>query len=292
MNPDQTLSTPCSCGTDYVEEEVLRRYGDGAEAVEPELCCPVSYEGEYLKILPQEIIEKDYGCGNPSQYVDEGEVVVDLGSGAGKICYILAQKIGAKGRVIGVDFNDKMLALSRKHQGEMAEKLGYANTDFRKGRIQDLALDLDAVQAWLNEHPVNTVEQALAYEDECERLRHDAPMIPSGTVDVVVSNCVLNLVRTSMKQQLFNEIYRVVRPGGRAVISDIVCDRDPTPKIMNDPELWSGCISGAFREDRFPLMFEDAGFDRTEILSREEKPWQFIDGVEFRSMTVCATKAP
>ena len=95
-----------------IEATVLKRYQAGAQTLEPKLCCPTSYEADYLKILPQEIIEKDYGCGDPSRHVNAGETVLDLGSGAGKICYILAQKVGASGTVLGVDFNDKMQILN------------------------------------------------------------------------------------------------------------------------------------------------------------------------------------
>lgn len=270
------------------EEAVLARYEAGAREAQPELCCPIDYESRYLKVLPQEIIDKDYGCGNPSAYVNSGERVLDLGSGGGKICYILSQKVGAEGHVIGVDFNDEMLALARKYQGLISDELGYGNVSFRKGKIQDLALDLDLVQAWLREHPVHTVEQIQDFEAECERLRGVEPLVADGSVDVVVSNCVLNLVRPNDKVQLFNEIYRVLAKGGRAVISDIVCDEDPSQAIINDPELWSGCISGAFREDRFLAMFEEAGFHGIEIVERQAEPWRVVDGIEFRSMTVRA----
>lgn len=276
-----------------VEKEVLRRYKDGAKSVEAKLCCPVptvKYGSKYLDKLPKEILEKDYGCGNPSSHVREGEYVLDLGSGAGKICYILAQKVGKEGKVIGVDFNDDMLALSRKYLGEMADKLGYANVKFVKGRIQDLALDLEEAQKWLDSHPAKTVEKIADFEAECSRMRVERPMVKDSSVDVVVSNCVLNLVRTEDKAQLFREIFRVLKPGGRAVISDIVCDEDPTPAILADPELWSGCISGAFREDAFLEMFEQAGFYGIELLKYEPDPWQVFDGVEFRSVTVCAYK--
>lgn len=280
-----------SNGANYnVESAVLERYQAGARQVEPSLCCPVEYDGQYLEILPSEILEKDYGCGDPSRYVNAGDTVLDLGSGSGKICYILAQKVGAKGRVIGVDFNDVMLELARKYQGEMAAKLGYDNVRFVKGKIQDLALDLDLAQQWLRDRPVASIEQLAGFEAECDRLRQEEPAIGDNSVDVVVSNCVLNLVRPQDKTELFAEIYRVLKRGGRAVISDIVCDEDPTPAILNDPELWSGCIAGAFREDTFLEMFEEAGFYGIEILSRESEPWQVIDGIEFRSVTLQAFK--
>src|SRR5262245_46763488 len=90
------------------EKAVRERYSGGAQAKEDALCCPVSYDPQYLKALPDEILERDYGCGDPSQYVKRGETVLDLGSGAGKICYIASQVAGPEGRVIGVDMNDDM----------------------------------------------------------------------------------------------------------------------------------------------------------------------------------------
>jgi SAM-dependent methyltransferase len=172
----------------------------------------------------------------------------------------------------------------------MARRIGHDNVRFLKARIQDMALDLDAAARWLAEHPVTTIEQAASFEAHCDWLRRSAPLVADESVDVIVSNCVLNLVETHQKQQLFREMHRVLRRGGRCVISDIVCDEDPTPRILNDPHLWSGCISGAFREDRFLQMFEEAGFYGVEILKRSSEPWQVIDGVEFRSMTVRAFK--
>ena len=274
-----------------VETTVRRRYATGAEAVQPGLCCPdPGYDMSLLKALPEEILEKDYGCGDPSKYVGAGETVVDLGSGAGKICYMLAQKVGATGKVIGVDFNDAMLAVARRYQSALIEKFGYDNVRFVKGRIQDLALDMERAGQWLADHPVDNVEALVAFDAACDCFRQTAPMIASDAVDVVVSNCVLNLVRPEDKVRLFGEIFRILRRGGRAVISDIVSDEDPTPAILADPALWSGCIAGAFREDAFLAMFERAGFHGIEILSRSPDPWQTIDGVEFRSMTVRAFK--
>lgn len=291
MTEIATNQPTTSSAVDYdIESTVLSRYQEGARQQQPSLCCPTEYEGNYTEILPEEIIVKDYGCGDPTRYVNAGETVVDLGSGAGKNCYILAQKVGESGKIIGVDFNDEMLTLARKYQGEMAAKLGYGNTEFVKGKIQDLKLPLDKLQGWLQANPVASVDDIGEYEAQCDRLRQEEPLIGDNTVDVVISNCVLNLVRPQDKKQLFGEIFRVLKRGGRAVISDIVCDEDPTAKIMNDPDLWSGCIAGAFREDLFLKMFEDAGFYGVEILKREETPWQVIDGVEFRSMTVRAYK--
>ncbi|MBC7516819.1 MAG: methyltransferase domain-containing protein [Alkalinema sp. FL-bin-369] len=274
-----------------IEQTVRDRYADGARVAQPLLCCPSDgYDGRYLTILPDEIVEKDYGCGDPTRYVNEGDVVVDLGSGAGKNCYIIAQKVGLSGQVIGVDMNDAMLDLSRRYIDSIAQKIGYHNTKFVRGKIQDLALDLDALTPWLQAHPIRTIQDVAVYEAECDRMRRESPLIQSDSVDIVVSNCVLNLVKPQDKKTLFQEIFRVLKRGGRAVISDIVCDEAPTIAIMNDPDLWSGCISGAFLEVEFLQMFEDAGFHGIEILARQEEPWQTIDGIEFRSLTVRAYK--
>lgn len=289
---EESGATTAAGGTSAydVEQAVRTRYGAGARRPEPALCCPTSYDSHHVDLLPAEIRERDYGCGDPTVYVGPGESVVDLGCGGGKICYILAQKVGAEGRAIGVDFSDEMLALARRYELEMGEKLGYHNVSFRKGRIQDLALDLEKAEAWLGEHPVTDIESLGRFEKECDRLRREQPLIPDGSVDVVVSNCVLNLVRPQDKQQLFAEIFRILGNGGRAVISDIVCDEDPTDAIRSDPELWSGCIAGAFREDLFLKMFEDAGFYGVQVLKCQADPWRTIDGIEFRSLTVRAYK--
>jgi SAM-dependent methyltransferase len=273
-----------------IETSVLERYEAGAKEHQPSLCCPTEYDGRYLTIIPEEIIAKDYGCGDPTRYINEGEVVLDLGSGAGKNCYIIAQKVGSKGQVIGVDFNDEMLNLARKYQQEIANKIGCLNTKFVKGKIQDLKLPLEPVESWLKNNPIHDLHSLRSWEKECDRLKKEETLIKDNSIDVVVSNCVLNLVKSEDKKQLFAEIFRVLKRGGRAVISDIVCDEDLPEEIINDHELWSGCLAGAFREDLFLKMFEDAGFYGIEILVREAEPWQVIKGIEFRSLTVRAYK--
>jgi SAM-dependent methyltransferase len=274
-----------------IESAVRERYARAAAQREPALCCPDrSYDERLLSKLPREIVEKDYGCGDSTAHVHDGDVVIDLGSGSGKTCYLLAQKVGRSGSVIGVDVNDAMLALARRYQEEIAGTWGHGNVRFVKARIQDMALDLERAEDWLREHPVITLEGRDAFEAECARQRREEPAVADESVDVVVSNCVLNLVQPADKPRLFREMYRVLRRGGRAVISDIVCDEDPTPAIMNDPVLWSGCIAGAFREDAFLEHFERSGFYGIEVLSRQAEPWQIIDGIEFRSITVRAYK--
>jgi len=273
-----------------VEEAVRDRYSAAAQQREAALCCPVSYDQRYLSIIPDEILERDYGCGDPSRYVQPGDTVLDLGSGGGKICYIAAQVVGPTGRVIGVDMNDDMLALARGYQPEMAQRLGFDNVTFHKARIQDLQLNLEELDRVLAAGPVQTSSDWLRLESQAARLRETAPLIPDNSIDVVVSNCVLNLVRNDDRRKLFAEIFRVLKRGGRAVISDIVSDETVPPELKKDPRLWSGCLSGAFREDEFLQAFEEAGFYGMEILDRQSRPWETIEGLEFRSLTLRAWK--
>src|SRR5690606_27074154 len=105
------------------EYSVDQRYAAAAHAVEAALCCPVQYTAELLDVIPAEIVQRDYGCGDPTPYVRAGETVVDLGSGGGKLCYIAAQVVGPKGRVIGIDCNREMLGLARKYVPVVAERL-------------------------------------------------------------------------------------------------------------------------------------------------------------------------
>ena len=273
------------------EAAVTSRYSDGAKARETELCCPIDFDPLYLKVLPEEIIQRDYGCGDPTPYVEQGDVVLDLGSGAGKVCWIAAQVAGPQGRVIGVDMNTDMLALARQYHAEIAVRVGFDNVTYHRGMIQDLALDLDVLESHLNEHPVTGAESWLQLRQLEDRLRSEEPMIADGSVDVVLSNCVLNLVRPADKGQLFEEIYRVLKPGGRAAISDIVADEDIPQEMQDDPELWSGCISGAYREDLFLEAFAEVGFHGIEIVKRDEQPWRTVRGIEFHSVTVRAFKS-
>lgn len=283
-------STDC-CPTPATEASVHRRYSAAANAREEALCCPVTYAGDYLAVIPQEILERDYGCGDPTRFVRPGETVLDLGAGGGKVCYILSQVVGREGRVIGVDCNPEMLALARRHQQTIADRIGYANVEFRNGLIQDLRLDLDRLERELACAPVSDLKGWLTLRGVEERLRREHPLVADASIDCVVSNCVLNLVRPSDRVQLFSELHRVLRVGGRAVISDIVTDADVPVHLQANPELWSGCVSGAFREDRLLRAFAAAGFSAVEVLDRQASPWRTIDRIEFRSLTVVAHKA-
>ena len=273
-----------------VNSAVLSRYSEGANEKQAALCCPVDYDTDLLKLLPKEIIEKDYGCGDPSRYVQTGDVVLDLGSGSGKICYMTAQLVGEHGKVIGVDMNDDMLALARKYQEEMAEKLGSDRVKFVKGQIQDLALDIDAMENWLTDNPVNDANSVCQFEQWKKQQRENKPLIEDNSVDLVISNCVLNLVDDEQKKQLVSEIYRVLKPGGRIAISDIVSDEPIPQHLKEDEKLWSGCISGAFEEYEILQVFAETGFHAVKLDTWSADAWQIVEGIEFRSVTVTATK--
>lgn len=273
-----------------IEIAVRDRYGAAAQLKEEALCCPVKYDPRYLKLLPDEVIERDYGCGDPSQFVKTGETVLDLGSGGGKICYIASQIVGESGRVIGVDTNTEMLALANKYRGEMARKIGYENVEFLYGKIQDLKVNLSLVDEYLREHPIKTADEFFAYESFVTEIKAEKPLLADDSIDVILSNCVLNLVKAKDKEQMFHEMFRVLKRGGRVAISDIVAEEDVPGHLQNDPELWSGCISGAFHEGAFLTAFEDAGFYGVKVVKRDEKPWRVVEGIEFHSVTVVAYK--
>ena len=282
--------TPSSENHRNMEAAVLERYGNAAQTVEACLCLPVSYDKALLNVIPDEILERDYGCGDPSRYIREGETVVDLGSGSGKACYIISQIVGARGRVIGIDFNPPMLELARKYQRLIGEKLGYHNVEFRRGKIQDLKTDLELLDQHLKENPVRSVADLARLEEFESRMRREQPLIADESVDVVVSSCVLNLVRAEDKKQLFTEMYRVLKRGGRVAISDIVSDEPVPDHLARDPNLWSACVSGAFQEEEFLRAFEEAKFHGVQIEDFSSKPYQTVEGIEFRAITVTAYK--
>ena len=174
--------------------------------------------------------ELGLSCGNPLAfgYILQGDVVLDLGSGAGKDVFLAAEKVGAGGRVIGVDMTPEMLALARKNAVKFFTATGLANVEFHEGKIEALPVD-------------------------------------DASVDVVISNCVINL--SPDKRQVFREVYRVLKPGGRMIVSDIVLARPLAESARNDADLYAACIAGALLRDEYLQAIRDAGFDEVEILS-------------------------
>jgi len=174
--------------------------------------------------------ELGLSCGNPVAFsrLRSGDVVLDLGSGAGKDVFLAAEKVGDAGRVIGVDMTPEMLALARSNAVKFFTTTGLSNVEFREGKIEDLPVD-------------------------------------DASVDVVISNCVINL--SPDKRQVFREVYRVLKPGGRIIVSDIVLNRPLPESAKNDADLYAACIAGALLRDEYLQAIRDAGFVEIEILS-------------------------
>ena len=251
------MSKPC-CPPDH-RDAIDERYGAAALEQEACLCAAVPFDPALLKVIPEEVVSRDYGCGDPTSWVRPGDRVLDLGSGSGKNAFICSQLVGAKGSVLGLDRNPNMLELAKSACGSVASQIGYGNVSFRRAEIDQLAEDLDG-----------------------------QPLLTDGCIDVVLSNCVLNLVQPSRRGKLLQEIRRVTAPGGRLAISDIICDKPVPLELQQDPDLWSGCISGAWLEAEFCSAFEELGFHKVSLVDRQEKPWQVHAGIEFRSATLMA----
>lgn len=212
-------------------EMVRAFYAKAAKEPMEELCCPSGYSGMDTSHIPKEVLVKAYGCGSPMEWADikPGEVVVDLGSGAGIDCFVAAKYVGPRGRVIGVDMTREMLEAAVENKKKVAENLGYDVVEFREGYLEEIPL-------------------------------------PDACADVVVSNCVINL--SPDKEKVFSEIWRILKNHGRAVISDTISvEKVPLSMRMN-PRLWGECISGALTEEEFLGGLERAGFYGVSVLKK------------------------
>lgn len=235
----------------HVTKTVKKKFSKAANAPVEDYYCPTGYNPEDLKHIPNEVLEVSYGCGNPAALADikEGETILDLGSGGGIDCFIAAKKLGKSGRVIGVDMTDEMVAKATESAKKVAESLGYSNVEFRKSDIVTLPAE-------------------------------------DNSIDLVISNCVINL--TEDKTGVFGEIYRVLKPGGRFVISDIVSDK-PVPGYMKrDKELWSACLSGALTDKRFKNAAEKAGFP--DVSLTRNYLYKKVEYLNFYSVTMKGSK--
>lgn len=236
-----------------ITQSVSQRYAKAVTNGE-EMCCPTGYNHEDLgTFIPEPVLKVSYGCGTPVglSTVQAGEVVLDIGSGGGIDCFEASRKVGSSGKVIGIDMTDEMLALARTHAPTVAKNLGYptSNVDFRKGLA-------------------------------------DAMPVEDNLVDLIISNCVINLAPD--KKKVFQEMYRVLQPGGRFTISDIVADQ-PIPQYMiHDSAKWGDCLSGALTVQDYWGGLRDAGFlglHQVTVI-----PWRVIDGIHFVSVTLTGYK--
>ena len=242
----------CSSGnevnTSDMKQEIRKQYGKIALSNGTKSCCGseccspsdvannpidstkmVGYSHNDLQSIPEASI-LGVGCGAPLNFAEpkDGEIVVDLGSGAGIDVFLSANRVGNNGKVIGIDMTDEMLEKSRAN----AKQHGYNNVEFRKGDI----------------------EQNIPVEND--------------SVDLVISNCVINL--TADKTEAFKQVHRILKSGGRTVISDMVTDKEVAIEFA-DAGLWCGCIDGALTKEHYIDSIKQAGFSNVEVL--QERPY-------------------
>ncbi len=206
----------------------------GGPALVEDVSKKVGYSDEDIQAVP-EGANLGLGCGNPVALatIEEGETVVDLGSGAGFDAFLSAQRVGESGKVIGVDMTPEMLERARAN----AIKAGYSNVEFRLGEIEHLP-------------------------------------IADDSVDAIISNCVINL--TPDKQAVFNDAFRILKPGGRLMVSDIVLRRDLSDSVRQSAGALVGCVAGAVLKDKYLQAVQDAGFQDVEVMEEKAFP---IDAV-------------
>jgi len=209
----ETQSTSCGCGpVSTVDSNGTQVFGS------------TLYDASEAEGATATAVQASLGCGVPTAVADlnEGETVLDLGSGAGADVLISARRVGPTGKAIGLDMTDEMLALARQN----AEQAGATNVEFLKGHIEEIPLDDDSV-------------------------------------DVVISNCVINL--SGDKPRVLREVARVLKPGGRFAVSDIIADPGMDQATRKDLAQWTGCIAGALTRQEFEQALADAGLDDIDI---------------------------
>ncbi len=226
-------------------------YSQAAEEVNEDIVNPVHYDSELMEHIPETARVRSYGCGSPVMdcNLQPGETLVDLGSGTGVECFIAAKQVGRQGRVYGVDMSDTMLAQANSARDKVAEQLGYGNIEFKKGFLEELPLT-------------------------------------DGCSDVIISNCVINLALN--KRQTFKEIARVLKPGGRLLISDVVHNTEVPLAIKLNEKLRGECIGGAMHERDLFGILDDFGFENISVVKRYL--YREIKGYPFYSLTYQAFK--
>src|SRR5688572_21661821 len=231
--------------TTNIKDVVKEKYGEAALRVlsgEGSSCCgavsaccaevdPITsqlYNVSQITQIPEGALKASLGCGNPTALasLNEGETVLDLGSGGGIDVLLSARRVGPTGKAYGLDMTDEMLALARENQ----RRAGAENVEFLKGEIESIPL-------------------------------------PDNSVDVIISNCVINL--SADKGRVLREAFRVLKPGGRFAVSDVVVRGEVPAEIRRSVELWVGCVAGALQESEYVRLLAEAGFRDVDI-----EPWR------------------
>jgi len=251
------------------QEKVKEYYGktlSNKNDLKTSACCltdalPESHR-KILGEIDSEILDRFYGCGSPIPPALEGKVVLDLGCGTGRDVYLASKLVGPHGWVIGVDMTEDQLEIARKHQASQAKRFGYekSNVEFLQGYIEDL--------------------RALGIED--------------NSVDVAISNCVINL--SADKSGVLSEIFRVLKPGGELYFSDVFAGRRIPEYLKSDPVLYGECLAGALYIEDFRRILRDIGVPDYRVVSRKSLSLDDpevnakLGMIDFYSMTIRAFK--
>ena len=242
--------THCNCvvslAGDQGHRPVREFYARAALTANEEIVNPFAAGHRRAEFIPLEARRKSYGCGSPVEDAAPalGEVVVDLGSGSGVECFLAAEAVGGEGKVFGIDMTDEMLALAESSRPAVAARLGYDNVTFKKGFLERIPLADESAQ-------------------------------------VVISNCVINL--SPDKRAVFREIFRILAPGGRLVVSDIVTDQAVPLAVKNSEKMRGECLGGALLQEELLAMLRTAGFEAIRLIKRF--PYRFEQGMWFHSLT-------
>ncbi len=254
-----------------ISDAVQDYYGkvlSSSQDLKTSACCTLDamplYLRQLLKDLHPEVVERFYGCGSPLPPALTGCTVLDLGCGTGRDCFLLSRLVGEQGKVIGIDMTEQQLAVARQHRDWHRQRYGYQsmNVDFIHGRIENL------------------VEAGIA----------------ESSIDVVVSNCVVNL--SPDKEKVMREVLRVLKPGGELYFSDIYADRRIPEKLKTDPVLLGECLAGALYWEDFRRMMQSLGCPDIRVVSEspvsldDEEVIAKIGMVKFRSVTIRVFKTP
>ena len=233
----QLTATAADLSRDQVRDYYGRQL-QSSNDLKTSACCSTesipAHHKPILALLADEVLAKFYGCGSPIPAALEGCTVLDLGCGTGRDAFVAAALAGPEGRVIGVDMTEEQLAVATRYEAEHATRFGFAepNTDFRLGTIEDLG--------------------ALGVAD--------------ASVDVVISNCVLNL--SPDKESVFREIFRVLKPGGELYFSDVFCDRRLPADVAQDPVLVGECLGGALYDEDFRRLMARIGWPDVRVVAQ------------------------